>query len=62
MRIMCVDDEPLALQMLESSVKKAKPDAEGLNHPSKKPSPTRRSPLSVSRASCWTRQSKAAVT
>ena len=28
MRIMCVDDEPLALQMLESSVKKAKPDAE----------------------------------
>ena len=28
MRIMCVDDEPLALQMLELSVKKAKPDAE----------------------------------
>ena len=28
MRILCVDDEPLALQMLEMSVKKAKPDAE----------------------------------
>ena len=28
MRIMCVDDEPLALQMLESSVKKTKPDAD----------------------------------
>ena len=28
MRIMCVDDEPLALKMLEMSVQKAKPDAE----------------------------------
>ena len=28
MRIMCVDDEPLALQMLEVSVKKARSDAE----------------------------------
>lgn len=28
MKIMCVDDEPLALQMLELSVKKAKPDVE----------------------------------
>ena len=28
MRIMCVDDEPLALQMLEMSIQKAKPDAE----------------------------------
>ena len=28
MKILCVDDEPLALQMLELSVKKAKPDAE----------------------------------
>ena len=28
MRILCVDDEPLALQMLEMSVKKAKPDAD----------------------------------
>ena len=27
MKILCVDDEPLALQMLEMSVKKAKPDA-----------------------------------
>ena len=30
MRILCVDDEPLALQMLELSIKKAKPDAEVL--------------------------------
>ena len=28
MRIMCVDDEPLALKMLEMSIQKAKPDAE----------------------------------
>ena len=28
MRILCVDDEELALQMLEMSIKKAKPDAE----------------------------------
>ncbi len=28
MKILCVDDEPLALKMLEMSVKKAKPDAE----------------------------------
>ena len=28
MRILCVDDEPLALQMLEMSIKKAKPDAD----------------------------------
>lgn len=28
MRILCVDDEPLALQMLEQAVSKAKPDAE----------------------------------
>lgn len=28
MRILCVDDEPLALQMLEMSVQKAKPDAD----------------------------------
>ena len=28
MRILCVDDEPLALQMLELSIGKAKPDAE----------------------------------
>ena len=28
MRILCVDDEPLALQMLELSVRKARPDAE----------------------------------
>lgn len=28
MRILCVDDEQLALQMLEQAVKKAKPDAE----------------------------------
>lgn len=28
MRILCVDDEPLALQMLEMSVKKARPDAD----------------------------------
>ncbi len=28
MRILCVDDEPLALQMLEMSVKKAKPNEE----------------------------------
>ena len=27
MKILCVDDEPLALQMLEMSVKKAKPEA-----------------------------------
>lgn len=30
MRILCVDDERLALQLLEQSVKKAKPDAEVL--------------------------------
>ena len=30
MKIMCVDDEPLALQMLELSVKKVRPDAEVL--------------------------------
>lgn len=30
MRILCVDDEPLALQMLDLSIKKAKPDAEVL--------------------------------
>lgn len=30
MRILCVDDEKLALQMLEQAVKKAKPDAEVL--------------------------------
>ena len=30
MRILCVDDEQLALQMLEQAVKKAKPDAEVL--------------------------------
>ena len=28
MRILCVDDEPLALQMLMISIQKAKPDAE----------------------------------
>ena len=28
MRILCVDDEPLALQMLEMSITKAKPDAD----------------------------------
>ena len=28
MRILCLDDEPLALQMLETSIKKAKPEAE----------------------------------
>ena len=28
MRILCVDDEPLALQMLERSISKAKPDAD----------------------------------
>ncbi|MBR1534887.1 MAG: response regulator, partial [Ruminococcus sp.] len=28
MRILCVDDEPLALQMLELSIGKAKPDAD----------------------------------
>ncbi len=28
MRILCVDDEPLALQMLEMSIKKASPDAD----------------------------------
>ena len=28
MRILCVDDEPLALQMLEQSIKRAKPDVE----------------------------------
>ena len=28
MRILCVDDEPLALKMLEMSIQKAKPDAE----------------------------------
>lgn len=28
MKILCVDDEPLALQMLEISIQKAKPDAE----------------------------------
>ena len=32
MKILCVDDEPLALQMLELSVKKAKPDAEVLSY------------------------------
>ena len=31
MRILCVDDEPLALKMLEMSVKKARPDAEVLS-------------------------------
>ena len=28
MRILCVDDEPLMLQMLEMAVKEAKPDAD----------------------------------
>ena len=28
MRILCVDDEPLMLQMLETAVREAKPDAE----------------------------------
>ena len=32
MKILCVDDELLALQMLELSVKKAKPDAEVLSY------------------------------
>ena len=27
MRILCLDDEPLALKMLEQAVKEAKPDA-----------------------------------
>ena len=31
MKILCVDDEPLALKMLEMSVKKARPDAEVLS-------------------------------
>lgn len=31
MRILCLDDEPLALMMLENSVKQAKPDAEVLS-------------------------------
>ncbi len=37
MIILCVDDEPLALQMLEMSVKKVKPDAEvhGFDNPYK---------------------------
>ena len=30
MKILCVDDEPLALQMLELSIRKAKPDADVL--------------------------------
>ncbi|MBO6108648.1 MAG: response regulator [Eubacterium sp.] len=30
MRILCVDDEPLALKMLETSIKKAKPDVDVL--------------------------------
>ena len=30
MRILCVDDEKLALQMLEQAIKNAKPDAEVL--------------------------------
>ena len=28
MKILCVDDEPLALQMLELSIQKARPEAE----------------------------------
>ena len=28
MRILCVDDEPLMLQMLEMAVREAKPDAD----------------------------------
>ena len=32
MKILCVDDEPLALQMLELSVKKARPEAEILTY------------------------------
>ena len=28
MKILCLDDEPLALKMLEQAVKTAKPDAE----------------------------------
>lgn len=31
MKILCLDDEPLALKMLETAVKKAKPDAEVLS-------------------------------
>ena len=35
MKIMCVDDEPLMLQMLEMAVREAKPDAdiEGFDEP-----------------------------
>lgn len=28
MKILCVDDEPLALEMLEQAVREAKPDAD----------------------------------
>ena len=32
MRILCVDDEPLMLKMLEMAIKEARPDAELTAH------------------------------
>ena len=32
MRILCIDDEPLMLKMLEKAIKKARPDADVTAH------------------------------